>query len=75
MLFKKREKQPQKDEIAPIDGKAPTCTHPASEEGPDESKAKDLKHIHTDIIYPSGLKLALLMISIFVGMFLVSLVR
>lgn len=30
---------------------------------------------HTDIIYPSGLKLALLMTSIFVGMFLVSLVR
>jgi hypothetical protein len=28
-----------------------------------------------DIIYPSGLKLALLMMSIFVGMFLVSLVR
>ncbi|OCK76475.1 MFS general substrate transporter [Lepidopterella palustris CBS 459.81] len=39
----------------------------------DESKAKDLKRIHTDIIYPSGLKLALLMISIFVGMFLVAL--
>lgn len=30
---------------------------------------------HTSIIYPSGLKLALLMMSIFVGMFLVSLVR
>ncbi len=30
---------------------------------------------HTAIIYPSGLKLALLMMSIFVGMFLVSLVR
>lgn len=29
----------------------------------------------TDIIYPSGLKLALLIMSIFVGMFLVSLVR
>ncbi|KAK9365634.1 major facilitator superfamily domain-containing protein [Lipomyces kononenkoae] len=31
-------------------------------------------HDHIDIIYPSGLKLALLMISIFIGMFLVSLV-
>lgn len=30
---------------------------------------------HDDIIYPSGLKLALLMMSIFVSMFLVSLVR
>ena len=28
-----------------------------------------------EIIYPSGLKLALLLMSIFVGMFLVSLVR
>jgi hypothetical protein len=29
----------------------------------------------TDFVYPSGLRLALLMISIFVGMFLVALVR
>ena len=28
-----------------------------------------------DIVYPKGLKLALIMISIFMGMFLVSLVR
>jgi hypothetical protein len=79
MLFKKKGKQPQEDEIAPpapMDGEAPTCTDPASEgTAADESKAKDLKRIHTDIIYPSGLKLALLMMSIFVGMFLVSLVR
>ena len=49
----------------PMDGEAPTCTDPAGEEGTagDESKAKDLKRIHTDIIYPSGLKLALLMMS------------
>ncbi|KAF4633690.1 hypothetical protein G7Y89_g4437 [Cudoniella acicularis] len=39
----------------------------------DDSKAKDLKD--ADIIYPSGFKLALLMMSIFVGMFLVSLDR
>ena len=72
MLFKKKEKQPQEDEIAPpapMDGEATTCT------AADESKAKDLKRIHTDITYPSGLKLALLMMSIFVSMFLVSLVR
>ena len=80
MLFKKKEQQPQEDEIAqpvPMDGEAPTCTDPASEEGTaaDESKAKELKHIHTDIIYPSGLKLALLMMSVFVSLFLVSLVR
>jgi hypothetical protein len=79
MLFKKAEKQPQEDEIAlpkPMDNEAPTCTKAAGEEGAaaEQSKAEDLKRIHTDIIYPSGLKLALLMMSIFVGMFLVSLV-
>ena len=80
MLFKRKGKQPQEDEIAspaPMDGKAPTCVDPSSKESTaaDEPNAKDLKRIHTDIIYPSGLKLALLMTSIFVGMFLVSLVR
>ena len=30
---------------------------------------------HTDFVYPSGFRLALLMVSIFVGMFLVALVR
>jgi hypothetical protein len=80
MSFNKKEKQPQKDEIAPptptpMDDKNPTCTAPASEEdmATDKSKAK-AKDIHTDIIYPSGLKLAMLMMSIFVGMFLISLV-
>jgi hypothetical protein len=67
MWFKKEEKQPQEDEIAP--------PAPMDGEAADESKAKDLKRIDTDIIYPSGLKLALLIMSIFVGMFLVSLVR
>jgi hypothetical protein len=80
MLFKKKGKQRQNDEIAPpapMDGEAPTSTHPVGEKdtAADESKAKDLKRIHTDIIYPSGLKLAFLIMSIFVSMFLVSLVR
>ena len=61
MLFKKKEKKPE--EVGP-----PTPID-------DGSKAKELNNIHTDIVYPSGLKLALLMMSIFVGMFLVSLVR
>jgi hypothetical protein len=71
MLFIKG-KQPQEDEItmpAPMDGEAPSCT------AADESKAKNLKRNDIDSTYPSGLKLALLMMSIFVGMFLVSLVR
>lgn len=87
MLFKMKEKQPQKDEIAPptegtrtpMDDETPACTAPASEEvmATDNSKAmaKELNHTHPDIIYPSGIKLALLMTSIFVGMFLISLVR
>lgn len=76
MLFKKKGKQSREDEVASpasMDGEAPTCTNPAGKEAEvaSDSKAKD---IHTGIIYPSGLKLALLMTSIFVGMFLVSLV-
>ena len=71
MLFKKG-KEPQEDEItmpAPMDDEAPNCT------AADETKAKDLKRNDLDSTYPSGLKLALLMMSIFVGLFLVSLVR
>lgn len=88
MFFKEKEKQPQKDEIAPPtrtpmveDDKTLTGTAPASEEdimSTDNDKAKELnQHIQTDtdIIYPSGLKLTLLMMSIFIGMFLISLVR
>ena len=78
MLFKKKEKKPEEvGPPTPIDGGASTCTDMAGEEGTaaDGSKAKELNNIHTDIVYPSGLKLALLMMSIFVGMFLVSLVR
>lgn len=36
---------------------------------------KDMKGKDSDIVYPSGLKFLLLMISIFAAMFLVSLVR
>ncbi|KAF2178412.1 putative MFS multidrug transporter [Zopfia rhizophila CBS 207.26] len=62
MWFKKKE-----EEIAP--------PVPVNGTTADESKAKDVKKIDADIVYPSGLKLALLMMSIFVGMFLVSLDR
>nr|QZS37290.1 MFS-type transporter [Talaromyces sp.] len=44
---------------------------PASQATKGQGKGQD----QTDIVYPTGLKLALLMISIFVGMFLVSLDR
>ena len=52
-----------------------TCTDPASEKDAAADKSRDLKRVNTDTIYPSGLKLVLLMISIFIGMFLVALVR
>lgn len=71
-MFKKKEKQQSQKEVvppAPMDGEAPTCT------ATDESKAKDLTPSDTDIVYPSGVKLALLLMSIFVSMFLVALVR
>ncbi|TVY33835.1 Efflux pump, partial [Lachnellula subtilissima] len=50
-------------------------THPPSPPITSDTKAKkqDLKPVQSDHVYPSGLKLVLLMISIFVGMFLVSL--
>lgn len=79
MLFKEKEKQQQEDQLSPplpIDGEAPICMdEPGEESTPtDESNAKEFKSINAETTYPSGLKLALLMMSIFVGMFLVSLV-
>jgi len=57
---------------APVDSNASNLTDPASEPSTVADESKDRQ---TDIIYPSGLKLALIMTSIFVSMFLVSLVR
>jgi hypothetical protein len=80
-MFKKKERQPQEAAIMSKvhgNGESHDLAHSNSttEEGTavEDSKAKDLKHVPTDIVYPSGLKLALLMTSIFVTMFLVSLV-
>ncbi|KIX10126.1 uncharacterized protein Z518_01207 [Rhinocladiella mackenziei CBS 650.93] len=78
MLFKKKQKQPQQDNtVTPVpmrDG-ASVRREQASKEGKgaEESKSKDFKSRQPDIEYPSGLKLALLMTSILVGMFLSSL--
>jgi hypothetical protein len=61
-----------------------TMSLPASEGGekpvtgkdaPVSQATKGQAQDQADIVYPTGMKLALLMISIFVGMFLVSLVR
>jgi hypothetical protein len=78
MLFKKKGSPPQKDEIirpAPTDSEPAIHIDPASEKDTAADESKNLKRIDTDTIYPSGLKLALLMTSMFVGMFLVALVR
>lgn len=89
MFFKGKEKEPQKDQIAPPthvlleeDGKSMASTPPIRKENvptnDDTAKAKEPEQ-HTqmgpEIIYPSGIQLMLLMMSIFIGMFLISLVR
>lgn len=79
MALKEMKHRPQVGENAPpmrVHGEPRTCTDLAGEEGTaaDESKARGFKQDHTDEIYPSGPKLVLLMMSVFVGMFLVSLV-
>jgi hypothetical protein len=68
MLLKNKKQQPQEEEIAttvPTDTKATNGAGLVSE----KDTAAD------DVDYPSGLKLAVLMTSMFIGMFLVSLVR
>ena len=63
-MFKKNMKELQKGELAP----------PADSNGEKDAVASEPVK-EAEIIYPSGLKLALLMTSMFVGMFLVALVR
>jgi hypothetical protein len=75
MLFKKRDGQ----DVPPSSINSPHPTkadHPSKKDTTAESKVKDVQDMQTanDFDYPSGLKLALLMVSIFVGMFLVALV-
>lgn len=80
MLFGKKDKQPQE----PADASAASAkqdprsstnsqANTGAETATNAFKLQDVAS-HTDIMYPSGLKLALLLISIFVSMFLVSLV-
>ncbi len=79
MLFKKKIEQPLEDEVpspTTMERKISTSTNPIGEKdaAADESEANNLERTPTDIVYPSDLKLVLLMISMFVGMFLVALV-
>jgi hypothetical protein len=76
MLFKKKEGKFVPP--TPMDNTASIKAYPVSEKDTTaESKVKDVQGIQTTtyIVYPSGLKLVLLTISIFVGLFLVALVR
>jgi hypothetical protein len=81
MLFGKKDRQPEEvADASPAsvkeDSQSSTNSQPntVAEVGADASKPKDIAGNPTDIVYPSGLKLALLLTSIFVSMFLVSLV-
>jgi hypothetical protein len=71
MLFNKKEKPPRKEEVAS------PAQYRSDQSGPaaDAPNRTDPKSKQTDITYPTGIKLGLLMMSIFVGMFLSSLVR
>lgn len=84
MPFFNRAKKPNQVANPPLDGSnAPIPQPPANPEagagadgdGEGEKNAMALARTRTeDIVYPSGLKLALLMTSVFVSMFLVALV-
>ena len=81
MLFGKKYREPQEvADASPAsvkeDSQSSTNSQPntVAEVGADASKPKDIACSPTDIVYPSGIKLALLLTSIFVSMFLVSLV-
>jgi hypothetical protein len=69
-MLEEKTKHPQEKQLPPP-------AHPSIDVTKQRGEAKDLKPIHgdTDIVYPSGMKLALLITSVFVSMFLVSLVR
>lgn len=77
-VFNRKEKDKSTPIPEPPAAPSPSVEAPASKEvGNDVEKAttKDGKNDDSDVVYPSGLKLWLLVMSIFVGMFLSSLVR
>ncbi|KAJ9637521.1 hypothetical protein H2204_004670 [Knufia peltigerae] len=77
-VFNRKEKDKSTPIPEPPAAPSPSVKAPASKEvGNDVEKAatKDGKNDDSDVVYPSGLKLWLLVMSIFVGMFLSSLDR
>lgn len=78
MPFFKRAKKADQVANPPLDGSKAPVPHAAAnpeDEGADEKNAMALARTRTeDIVYPTGIKLAVLMTSVFVSMFLVALV-
>lgn len=78
MLFKKKAKQQEENDIsASLANRPPSCTDTSSESKEATMAGNPTANVdkQPDIVYPSGFKLLFLMMSIFIGMFLVSLVR
>ena len=74
MLFNKKGTQPRKEEAtSPAEYQTATRRDQIGTTA-DASNSMDPKGKQPDLTYPTGIKLALLMMSIFVGMFLSSLV-
>ncbi|POS77905.1 major facilitator superfamily transporter [Diaporthe helianthi] len=77
MQFLKRDKKPSQDAVGlNQDGSVPLAISPPNEDGDEAKNDISLARTKTeDIVYPTGLRLALLMTSVFISMFLVALDR
>lgn len=77
MSFFKRAKKPAVAANPPLDGSQETAPFPDAQPTPSNGDRNNIELARTrtqDIVYPHGLKLALIMISTFMSMFLVALV-
>ncbi|KAL1881855.1 hypothetical protein Daus18300_000908 [Diaporthe australafricana] len=76
MQLFKRGKKPDQDVNTSKDGSAPSTDPTTKDEGEPERNEINLARTKTeDIVYPTGLRLGLLMTSVFISMFLVALDR
>jgi hypothetical protein len=68
MQFLKRGKKPSQDADINDDGSAPRAKSPPNEEGDEAKNEISLARTKTeDIVYPTGLRLTLLMTSVFIS--------
>jgi hypothetical protein len=75
MLSSEQEKEAGLPPAAPKDGEPPADTIPTSSDEKATATAQNQGNTTLEMVYPSGLKLALLMTSTFISMFLVALVH